>query len=65
MVLLLLVNLSSEGDVIRVLLLTFDGRHFMCFDEDGPLTGYTLLSTGVTFFDSGDIYKSKKQRDSC
>ena len=49
-------KLSPEGDVTSsVAIEARDGRHFMCFDEDGPRTGYTLMSApGSTFIHSGD-----------
>ena len=49
-------KLSPEGDVTSsVAIEARDGRHFMCFDEDGPRTGYTLLnSPGSTFIESGE-----------
>ena len=48
-------KLSPEGDVTSsVAIEARDGRHFMCFDEDGPRTGYTLMSApGSTFIESG------------
>ena len=49
-------KLSPEGDVTSsVAIEARDGRHFMCFDEDGPRTGYTLMSApGSTFIHSGE-----------
>ena len=49
-------KLSPKGDVTSsVAIEARDGRHFMCFDEDGPRTGYTLMSApGSTFIHSGD-----------
>ena len=46
-------KLSPKGDVTSsVAIEARDGRHFMCFDEDGPRTGYTLMSApGSTFID--------------
>ena len=39
-----------------------DGRHFMCFDEDGQRTGYTLLSApGSTFIQSGDDLEQQQE----
>ena len=49
-------KISPKGDVTSSLhLQALDGRHFMCFDEDGPRTGYTLMSApGSTFIHSGE-----------
>ena len=49
-------KLSPEGDVTSsVAIEARDGRHFMCFDEDGQRTGYTLMSApGATFIETGD-----------
>ena len=49
-------KLSPKGDVTSsVHIQARDGRHFMCFDEDGPRTGFTLLnSPGSTFIHTGE-----------
>ena len=56
-------KLSPEGDVTSsVAIEARDGRHFMCFDEDGPRTGYTLLnSPGSTFIHSGEDLKKEQE----
>ena len=56
-------KLSPEGDVTSsVAIEARDGRHFMCFDEDGPRTGYTLMSApGSTFIHSGDDLNQEQQ----
>ena len=56
-------KLSPKGDVTSsVHIQARDGRHFMCFDEDGPRTGYTLLnSPGSTFIHSGEDLKQQQQ----
>ena len=48
-------KLSPKGDVTSsVAIEARDGRHFMCFDEDGERTGYTLMSAhGSTFIEKG------------
>ena len=49
-------KISKKGDVTSsVSIEARDGRHFMCFDEDGPRTRYTLMSApGSTFIHSGE-----------
>ena len=49
-------KISPKGDVTSsVHIQALDGRHFMSFDEDGPRTGYTLMSApGSTFIHSGE-----------
>ena len=56
-------KLSPKGDVTSsVHIQALDGRHFMCFDEDGPRTGYTLLSSpGSTFIHSGEDLKKEQE----
>ena len=56
-------KLSPEGDVTSsVAIEARDGRHFMCFDEDGPRTGYTLMSApGATFIETGDDLTQQQQ----
>ena len=56
-------KLSPKGDVTSsVHIQALDGRHFMCFDEDGPRTGYTLLnSPGSTFIHSGEDLKKEQE----
>ena len=56
-------KLSPEGDVTSsVAIEARDGRHFMCFDEDGPRTGYTLMSApGSTFIHSGEDLSQEQQ----
>ena len=56
-------KLSPKGDVTSsVAIEARDGRHFMCFDEDGPRTGYTLLSSpGSTFIHSGEDLEKKQE----
>ena len=56
-------KISPKGDVTSsVHIQALDGRHFMCFDEDGPRTGYTLLSSpGSTFIHSGEDLKKEQE----
>ena len=56
-------KLSPEGDVTSsVAIEARDGRHFMCFDEDGPRTGYTLMSApGSTFIHSGEDLEQQQE----
>ena len=56
-------KLSPKGDVTSsVAIEARDGRHFMCFDEDGPRTGYTLMSApGSTFIHSGEDLSQEQQ----
>ena len=56
-------KLSPEGDVTSsVAIEARDGRHFMCFDEDGPRTGYTLMSApGSTFIHSGEDLEKQQE----
>ena len=56
-------KLSPEGDVTSsVAIEARDGRHFMCFDEDGQRTGYTLMSApGATFIETGDDLSKEQQ----
>ena len=56
-------KLSPEGDVTSsVAIEARDGRHFMCFDEDGPRTGYTLMSApGSTFIHSGEDLEQEQE----
>ena len=56
-------KLSPEGDVTSsVAIEARDGRHFMCLDEDGPRTGYTLMSApGSTFIHSGEDLERKQE----
>ena len=56
-------KLSPEGDVTSsVAIEARDGRHFMCFDEDGPRTGYTLMSApGSTFIHSGEDLEREQE----
>ena len=56
-------KLSPEGDVTSsVAIEARDGRHFMCFDEDGQRTGYTLMSApGATFIETGDDLTQQQQ----
>ena len=56
-------KLSPEGDVTSsVAIEARDGRHFMCFDEDGPRTGYTLMSApGATFIHSGEDLEQEQE----
>ena len=56
-------KLSPKGDVTSsVAIEARDGRHFMCFDEDGERTGYTLMSApGATFIETGDDLTQQQQ----
>ena len=56
-------KLSPKGDVTSsVYIEALDGRHFMAFDEDGPRTGYTLMSApGATFIHSGEDLEKKQE----
>ena len=56
-------KLSPEGDVTSsVAIEARDGRHFMCFDEDGPRTGYTLMSAPCsTFIHSGEDLEQEQE----
>ena len=56
-------KLSPKGDVTSsVHIQALDGRHFMSFDEDGPRTGFTLLSSpGSTFIHSGEDLKREQE----
>ena len=56
-------KLSPKGDVTSsVAIEARDGRHFMCFDEDGPRTGYTLMSApGSTFIHSGEDLEQEQE----
>ena len=57
-------KLSPEGDVTSSVSIEArdGGRHFMCFDEDGPRTGYTLMSApGATFIHSGDDLEKQQE----
>jgi len=56
-------KLSPQGDVTSsVAIEARDGRHFMCFDEDGPRTGYTLMSApGSTFIHSGEDLEQEQE----
>ena len=56
-------KLSPKGDVTSsVHIQARDGRHWMCFDEDGPRTGYTLMSApGSTFIHSGEDLSQEQQ----
>ena len=57
-------KLSPEGDVTSSVAIEArdGGRHFMCFDEDGPRTGYTLMSApGSTFIHSGEDLDKKQE----
>ena len=56
-------KISPKGDVTSsVHIQALDGRHFMCFDEDGPRIGYTLLSSpGSTFIHSGEDLKKEQE----
>ena len=56
-------KLSPKGDVTSsVYIEALDGRHFMAFDEDGPRTGYTLMSApGATFIHSGEDLEGKQE----
>ena len=56
-------KLSPKGDVTSsVKIEALDGRHFMSFDEDGPRTGYTLMSApGSTFIHSGEDLEKQQE----
>ena len=56
-------KLSPKGDVTSsVAIEARDGRHFMCFDENGDRTGYTSLSSpGATFITTGDDLTQQQQ----
>ena len=56
-------KLSPKGDVTSsVAIEARDGRHFICLDEDGERTGYTLMSApGATFIETGDDLTKEQQ----
>ena len=56
-------KISPKGDVTSsVHIQALDGRHYMSFDEDGPRTGYTLLSSpGATFIHSGEDLEQQQE----
>ena len=56
-------KLSPKGDVTSsVHIQARDGRHWMCFDEDGPRTGYTIMNApGSTFIHSGEDLKKQQE----
>ncbi len=56
-------KLSPKGDVTSsVHVQALDGRHFISLDEDGPRTGYTLMSApGSTFIHSGEDLKKEQE----
>ena len=56
-------KLSPKGDVTSsVAIEARDGRHFMCFDEDGDRTGGTSLSSpGGTWITTGDDLTREQQ----
>ena len=56
-------KISPKDDVTSsVHIQALDGRHYMSFDEDGPRTGYTLLSSpGATFIHSGEDLEQQQE----
>ena len=56
-------KLSPKGDVTSsVHIQARDGRHWMCFDEDGPRTGYTIMNApGSTFIHSGEDLEQQQE----